>query len=359
MLNGGEKYLLALNRHPKIGAMKLKLLYRNIKSWAKIWRLTEGELKETGIDHDTVNNIIYCRKEYDPDREVDLVERYRLKITSYLSKDYPGRLTTIDDGPAVIYYRGNLESLNAPTVAVVGTRKMSPYGRSITESISTSLAESGVTIISGLALGIDSVAHTSAVRLGRPTVAVLGNGLDRIYPSTNTHLAQAIIERGGLLISEYAPGISPLKHHFPMRNRIVAGLSDLTIVVEGPITSGALITARIALGYNRDVGAVPGDINTSRSVGPNYLIQNGALVVTTADDILSWLDIKSSVKANVVSDLSQEEATIYQCIESGIVSVDKLVNVSKMSIAKTNSILSSLELKGLIRQSRGDTYIKL
>lgn len=359
MLKGEEKYLLALNRHPQIGAVKLRMLFQKFQSWTKIWRSSESQLLRAGIEPRIVKALTECRNEYHPDKEVYLVDKYQLKVTTYLDEDYPARLTTVTDAPAVLYYRGTLDCLDAPTVAIVGTRKISSYGRDVTEKITIPLTRAGVTIVSGFALGIDSVAHATAINEGQPTAAVLANGLDKIYPSSNLGLAHAVVKHNGVIVSEYAPGIPPLKYHFPMRNRIVAGLSDLTVVVEGAITSGALITAKLALEYNRDVGAIPGDINSLRSEGPNYLIQNGALVVTRADDVLSWLGIESDIATNHVLNINEDEAIIYQIIASGPSSVDKLVNVSKMSIAKTNSILGSLELKGLIRQCRGDTYIKL
>jgi DNA processing protein len=359
MSAGEQKYLLALNRHPQIGAVTLRMLYGDLHSWRDIWNATKSQLSRAGIEPRIAEFIDECRQTGDPESEIELIRKLDLKTVSFLDGDYPERLKTIVDAPAVLYYRGSLDCLTAPAVAIVGTRKLSDYGRVVTERITIPLVRAGITIISGLALGIDSLAHRCAVIEHRPTIAVLGCGLDRVYPPTNTTLAREIIDCGGLVVSEYAPGIPPLKHHFPMRNRIVAGLSDAVVVVEGPITSGSLITAKIALEYNRDVGAVPGDINLTRAEGPNYLIQNGALVVTQADDILSWLGIDSLTQPSIPIEISQEESVLYQIICAGPASVDKLVIVSKMSIAQTNSILSSLEIKGLIARSRGDTYTKL
>ena len=359
MLAGEQKYLLALNRHPQIGAVRLKLLYQVFRSWRQVWVATKVQFDNAGIEMRIWQWVKECRSNSAPDHEIELIEKLGLKVVTFTDPDYPERFKNIADAPAVLYFRGSLTCLNAPTVAVVGTRKSSDYGQLVTEQITVPLVRAGVTIISGLALGIDSLAHRCAVRQSRPTIAVLGCGLDRIYPPTNTSLARDIVASGGLIVSEYAPGIAPLKHHFPMRNRIVAGLSDAVVVVEGPITSGSLITAKIALEYNRDVGAVPGDVNLPRAEGPNYLIQNGALVVTRADDVLEWLNLAGKPLRPIPVETSRDESELYQIICAGPVSVDKLVIVSKMSIAKTNSILSSLEIKGLIRRSRGDTYIKL
>lgn len=264
---------------------------------------------------------------------------------------YPYALKEIMDAPEVLYVRGDVAQLTRsilPVVAIVGTRKPTPYGVQVTHQLVGSLA-GRVIIVSGLAYGIDAAAHETVVQNGGITWAVLGTGLDdeSIYPVKHLTLAHKILQSGGLLISEYPPGMPPLPHHFPMRNRIIAGLSGKVVVVEAPESSGALITAKLALDYNREVLAVPGTIFSVMSVGPNTLIAQGATPVQTANDIIEMQ------MAPVKLDLTAEQDLVYKALISLPSSIDELAHTTRLSTNVISSVLTVLEIKGVVKMQHG------
>lgn len=264
---------------------------------------------------------------------------------------YPSILKEISDAPCKLYVRGNLDWVSSQKIAVVGSRKPTPYGIQATARLIEPIARSCV-IISGLAYGVDSLAHQAALKSGGITVAVLGSGLDddSIYPSRHRELAREILKRGGALISEYPPGTQPLKHHFPLRNRIIAGLSDRLVVIEAAEGSGALITARLALDYNRDVAAVPGPIFSPNSVGTNWLIAQGAQVVLKASDIAAV-----SLSGNV-SDLTEAEEIIYNTLVSGPKHLDDIIRLTNLNTSIVSSTLTVLEMRGVVMNTGKGTF---
>jgi DNA processing protein len=235
-------------------------------------------------------------------------------------------------------------------IAIVGTRRPSEYGKHTTYRLSYDLAKSGFTIVSGLAIGIDSIAHSAALDAGGKTIAVLGNGLDQIYPASNRNLGIDILKNGGAIISELEPQMPPLKHHFPARNRIISGLSEAVIITEADAKSGSLITANFALEQDRLVMAVPGNITSTKSAGPNNLIKSGAYLITDAVDALAILGYKNpNLAPKTVKADSEEEATIIELIKSGVCTTAEIIEKSKISADKVASVISLMEITGKVR----------
>jgi len=263
-----------------------------------------------------------------------------IKITD---AQYPQLLREIADPPQVLYVRGNLDWGEAETIAIVGARKPTPYGIQITTQLGEAIANYCI-IVSGLAYGIDSLAHQAAVKKGAKTVAVLGSGIDdmSIYPPTNRELAWEILRNGGALISEYPAGTPPLPHQFPQRNRIIAGLSCKVVVVEGGEGSGALITAKLALDYNREVLAVPGMVTNPNAFGPNHLIAEGAKPVLTPGDVI---EIRPEERNDI---LTEPEQIVYNTCVSGAKTVDEIAHLTNLPAAEINTIVTLLEMRGII-----------
>jgi DNA processing protein len=288
------------------------------------------------------------------------LEKYGIHYTTYLDADYPALLKTIYSPPIVLYYRGALSSaLQEWNLGVVGTRKPTEYGKAMTEAIVEPIAKANVTIVSGLAYGIDTVAHKTALKAQGKTLAVLAHGLDTIYPPQNRELAEQILVQGAL-VSEYEPGSKMEKWNFPARNRIISGLSQGVMISEGPLSSGALLTAKFALEQSRDVYAIPGQINIPNAQGPNHLIKNGAKLITTAEDILLdfGMDLKASEQLDLFPVLSENEQSIYDLFttEQRNISFDELVLKTGFSIGQISIVLLNLELKGLLMKTHGNMF---
>ncbi|HYA99708.1 MAG TPA: DNA-processing protein DprA, partial [Ktedonobacteraceae bacterium] len=286
-------YWITFNRVSGIGPVSFKSLLEYFDNdLAAAWRADTTELAQAGLTRNTIENVIKLRKTSTPQKELEKLEKLRIRVITWKDKTYPPLLREIDDSPPVLYTYGKLTEGDQFALAVVGTRNSSTYGRQVTERIVTDLAKGQVSIVSGLALGIDTIAHTSALDAGGRTIAVLASGLDIIYPSTNRSLARRIVESGqGVLITEYPLGVKPDGGNFPARNRIISGLSLGVLVSEAPIQSGALITAGFALKQGRDVFGIPGSILSSKSSGVNKLIQDGATPVLEVTDILKALNL--------------------------------------------------------------------
>ncbi len=279
-----------------------------------------------------------------------------IKITD---KNYPESLKHIQNPPKKLFVRGEILPEDKTAIAIVGARKHTSYGKQVAYDFAYTLAKSGVTIVSGLALGIDSEAHKGALDAGGRTLAVLGSGIDdnSIYPYSHKSLAERIIKNGAL-ISEYEPGTPGLKHHFPERNRIVAGLSVGILIVEAQKRSGSLITAKLALEQGKDIFAIPGPIFSKMSEGTNKLIQQGAKLAMTPNDILEELEI-AGVKIKKESkqlELSEQEKKIYEILKNEILDTDGIIKKSKMQANEVLVILTMLELKNVIKNMGNDTY---
>lgn len=280
-----------------------------------------------------------------------------IKTISIKDKNYPKLLKEIKDSPEILYYRGELKA-EENYFAIVGTRMASAYGKQVVLEIAGDLVEAGLTIVSGLAPGIDTFAHQAAVERNKRTIAVLGTGVDEksIYPQSNLKLAKRILENNGCLISEYPPGAHGSKFTFPQRNRIISGLSLGVLVVEAKKKSGALITARYAFEQKRKVFAIPGSIYSSNSKGCHYLIKNGAKLVENANDILKELNLPQKELSSFFEGENEEETLILGALKEEALDVDKIIEKTKLSAAKVASTLAILEIKGKVRNLGGNIY---
>ncbi|MBI5135596.1 DNA-protecting protein DprA [Candidatus Uhrbacteria bacterium] len=294
------------------------------------------------------------------------IEDEHISITVFGSATYPPLLSTIAHPPVVLFHRGPLEQPWQNMIAVVGTRSLSPYGRAITPLLVGQIATRGVGVVSGLAFGIDALSHQAALEANGPTVAVIASGVDRasIFPSAHSMLAERIVDCGGCVMSEFPPGTMPLKHYFPMRNRIIAGLVRATLVIEADTQSGALITARSALEENRDVFAVPGPITTQTSAGTNALIRLGAHCVTNANDLLDDLEL-STVRTAIVprrpqyADINTQERSLLDHLTAEPMEIDTIIRASGLPATDVLSTLSLMELKGWVRSVGPSLFVKV
>ncbi len=281
---------VAFSRVQGLGAARIRRLQAHFGALADAWKAPRAGLLAAGLEPELVDRVLAARARRDPAADLEACRRLGLKVLTWADPDYPDRLRVIDYSPAVLFVKGNFLPAQAWAVAVVGTRRPTYYGRQVARALSRDLAAGGVTVVSGLAVGIDTEAHLGALEAGGWTLAVLGSGLDQVYPWENRQLADRIAEAGAL-ITEFPPGTQPAAQNFPIRNRIISGLSLGVVVVEADEASGALITAGYAADQGRDVFAVPGPITSPQSRGTNRLIQDGAGLVTGADDILEALKL--------------------------------------------------------------------
>lgn len=321
------------------------------------------DLEALGIDTDGARSLVSGSLLERARHEKARLEDLGLGVITRDSEAYPEYLKEIYDPPAVLYYRGDIGCLNTPSVAIVGARKPTPYGQAVAEKLAADLAERGLVVVSGLARGIDSIAHWGALQAGT-TTAVVGSGLDTVYPRENRKLFQKIAEKG-VVLTEYPLKSPPLAHHFPLRNRIISGLSLATVVVEATRKSGTLITARMALEQNREVLAVPGNITSELSRGTNWLIKSGARVVETWEDVVDelpspWNDQLRSPGGEGRKrprSLSAPENRLFSLLRSDEWKhVDELVEETQLSVSEVLAILLNLELKGLVSQHPGHNY---
>lgn len=363
MKNDDLKYWLAINRVGKIGAARFKRLFSYFPDMKTVWNeATLIDLLDAGLEEKIAEDFITKKKTIDPDRELELMEKNKIQAITIIEESYPKLLKEIYLPPPILYFRGSLtDDLNL-SVAVVGTRKISDYGRYLTNEIVSGLAKNKITVTSGLALGVDATAHLCALQNKTKTIAVLGSGLDdtNIYPTSNRYLAKQIIDNGGLLISEYPIGTLPLKQNFPARNRIISGLSLGVVVIEAGENSGALITAAYALEQNREVFAVPGNITSPNSAGTNKLIKDGARVVTSVTDILETLQIRQLVnfqKNTKILPDSPEESLILKFLTKEPLHIDCLAQATKLPTNVLNATLTMMELKGKVKNLGNMNYI--
>lgn len=289
---------------------------------------------------------------------VEILKKEDIKLLTIFDAEYPAALKNIYDAPPVLFYRGALSVLKNNLLAIVGSRRAGNYGRRATEFFARGLA-SHFAIASGLAYGIDSLAHESALSAGGKAIAVLGSGLDEasIYPKINIGLAKRIVESGGLLLSEVPPGIGPKQFHFPMRNRIIAGLSRGILIIEGGAKSGTLITAKLGLEYGADIFAVPGNIFEENSAGVNYLIKCGAHAVTSSDDILEFYGIENKIIKKEYEPKDETERAIFDNLEDGGNGADEIARSSGVPILILMPALTDLEMRKIIKNI-GGKYIK-
>lgn len=363
MSTGEIFFLNAFNAVPGVGAVTIRALRRHFGSLEAAWRADAAHYAAIHLDASARTALIAGKHTIDPERAMASVERTGVWMMSTDDEAYPALLKEIHSPPAILYGKGRKEALTPAVcgVAIVGTRRPTPYGIEATGTIVAGLTGAGVTVISGLATGIDTKAHRASLDHGGTTVAVLGSGMDAasLFPPENRALAERIAASGGAVISEYAPGTPAVKEHFPMRNRIIAGISRGTLVVEAREKSGALITARRALEENREVFAVPGSIFSPASAGPHALIQQGAKAVVRAEDILEELGIDAvRMRQQAAESLNEKEAMLLALLEYPR-GIDDIRAETQFPVPVIMATLSVLELKRLIRGLGGDIFQKV
>lgn len=354
------KYWLGFNLVKGIGPAKVQALLDYFGSLESAWSASEQQLIQIGLDKRAIQSFQTTRSEIDLDVCLRQVEAAGVELLTWNSAKYPDYLQEIPNPPPLLYLQGSLEGIDQWAVAIVGTRRLTAYGRQVTHDLVAGLVRSNITIVSGLARGIDAVAHKTAVELGGRTIAVLGSGLDCIYPSEHRGLAKKIVEGNGALISEYGLGIQPEAKNFPPRNRIISGLSLGVVIVEAGTRSGALITANFAAEQNRDVFAVPGNINSPASAGPNQLIQDGAKLVTKVEDILEELNVHMVVEHTAVQMAlpeTAEEAALYAYLTAQPTHIDDLSRETGLPSSLVSSTLTIMELKGVVQQVGRMNYV--
>ena len=353
------RYWVGFSLIPGIGRVKLAQLENYFGNLENAWKASATEFKHAGLDSGSIQAITSWQPKISLEAEIEKLDRYGVKVFLYNDPSYPPRLKEIYDYPPLLYVRGSLLPQDEWCLAVVGTRRATVYGRQVTEEIVTDLAQSKITIVSGLAKGIDSVAHQTALNASGRSIAVFACGLDIVYPSENADLARHIMHQG-VLISEYPLGTRPKADNFPRRNRIMSGLSLGVLVTEADETSGAMITAHMALEQNREVFAIPGSILSPASRGTNRLIQEGAKLVRDYTDILEELNLMTvtrQIEMKEIIPASDTESLLLKHLRAEPTHVDEVCRSSGLPVATVSSTLAMMELKGLVRQQGPMSYV--
>jgi DNA processing protein len=351
------RYYLAFSLIRGVGRVTLGKIKDHFGSLEEAWSAGALSFKEAGVEDGVIEEIVKSRSLISPEAEIEKLARNAVQAFTPFDEGYPKLLREIHDYPPVIYVKGKLVP-DELCLAVVGSRQPTVYGRQVAEEITTELARSGITIVSGLARGIDSIAHRTALEAGGRSIGVLGSGVDIIYPPENKLLAQEIVKNGAL-VSEMPLGTSPKPEYFPRRNRIMSGLATGVLVIEAKEKSGALITASLALEQNREVFAVPGSIFSPNSKGTNRLIQEGAKLVSKASDIFEELNLVTTqpeILVEVPADPS--EASIFERLSREPMHVDEICRLSQLPISTVTSTLAMMELKGLVKQVSPMNYVR-
>lgn len=357
------KYQIALTLVPNIGDIHAKALINHFGNAEAIFSARKKDLEVLeGIGTVRANSIKNFNDFKKAEDEINFIKKYKIIPLFITDKNYPQRLLNCYDCPAMLYYKGNADLNSSKIIAIVGTRTSSEYGKSICEKLIEQLSEEDILIVSGLAFGIDSIAHKAAIKNQLNTIGVLAHGLDRIYPSQNSGLAKQMITNGGLL-TEFRSFTKPDRQNFPSRNRIVAGISDAIIVVETGIKGGSLITAELGNGYNKDVFAFPGRINDIKSEGCNFLIKNNkAALITCANDVvenMGWKkkEISAKKQRELFIELSSEEKIIADILnQQEQVHIDELFLKSRLSSSAVAAALLMLEMQGIVSSFPGKIY---
>lgn len=357
-----RQYWVGFNIVSGIGPARVKLLLKHFGSLRDAWLAPKDQLQSAGLKGRPLENLLVARRELDLSAEMERLDKAGAAVLTWEDTDYPRRLQQIDMPPPVLYVRGSIDEADDLALAVVGTRKVSAYGRQVTYDLVSELARHGLTIVSGLARGIDGAAHQAALDAGGRTIAIMASGVDIIYPSEHRKLAEQIMQHGAI-VSDYPLGTKPEAGNFPPRNRIISGLAMGVLVTEAGIKSGALITSNYALEQGgRDVFAVPGNITARSSNGTNKLIQDGAHAVTSAQDIMEVLNLTSTidyVEARESLPADEVERALLEQMADGPLHVDELGHRCGLAIDKVSSTLTMMELKGMVRQVDNMTYARV
>ncbi len=354
-----KRYWVGFNLVKGIGAVRFKSLLDYFGSLEIAWNAPAGALLAAGLPQKTTEYLLTLRKQVDLDEICDRIEAQAIQLVTWEDAGYPRRLKEINQAPPVLYIRGSIEMADDWAVAVVGTRRVTPYGRQVAIELSQFLAQNGVTVVSGLARGVDSVSHSSALQSGGRTIAVLGNGVDVVYPPEHRKLSEEILQSGAL-ISDYPVGTPPESQNFPPRNRIISGLSLATIVVEAGEKSGALITAEFALDQGREVFAVPGSILAAQSTGTNRLIEQGARPLLKMSEILEVLKLDKLPEMREtrrVMPTSESEKKILKYLGQEPSHIDTLCQLSGLPVNEVSATLTMMELKGMVNSVGGMNYV--
>ena len=359
-------------RRAGLGSESFRSLIAYFGSIAEAWEAPTGAAREAGLRAQYVRGFERARREFAPDEELAALEQHGVRTLIWEDEAYPSLLREIPQSPPVLFVRGSAGPQFEQSLAVVGTRRVTPYGREVCEQFCGAVARAGVAIVSGLARGIDSIAHRVAVDEGASTVAVLAGSIDGIYPRENAGLAERVMAQG-CVISEYPPGVKTRADYFPRRNRIISGLTRATLVIEAGMTSGALHTAHHALEQNREVFATPGSVFSQQSVGTNRLIrESGAKLVGSAEELCEELNLLSigtqlalgespgapAARSTGAVETSAEEGKVLHWLEEGPLHVDEVARRAEMPIQAVTGALLTLELRGLVRQQEPLTYLR-
>jgi DNA processing protein len=357
-----RKYWVAFGLIPRIGRARFLLLEKHFGKLENAWTASASDLRAAGLDKASVTAILTSRPDISPEAEMARLAHHHVKALTWNDSSYPGKLKEIYDLPPVLYLRGEITSADDWAVAIVGTRRATPYGRQVAEQFAGDLARNQVTVVSGLARGIDAIAHRAALGAGGRTIAVMACGLDVVYPPEHVKLAQEIMERGAL-ISDYPLGTQPRSEFFPRRNRIMSGISLGVLMVEGDVNSGAMITAHLALEQNREVFAVPGSVYAPTFRGNNRLIQDGeAKLVTNVEGILEELNLTMVAQQMEMKELvpaDETEAKLLRHLSAQPMHIDEVRRESGLAISTVSSTLAMLELKGMVRQVGRMSYVRV
>ena len=362
------RHLLALTQIPGLGPRRIPALLSTFPQLADLFRAKKRDLEKiAGLGPQTAESILAFDGWKDIDRILEKASALPIDLLDILDEDYPPLLRQLADPPSLLWVWGDKSILKQAGLAVIGTRNASPYAKETTDSFTAQLVESGLVVFSGLAVGVDTMAHRKCVELGGKTVAVLGSGIDRLYPDQNKGLARKIAENGGAVISEFLPGTKPDAGNFPERNRIVSGLSLGTLVIETAVKGGSMITARLALDQNREVFVIPHALGNDRSSGNHWLIQNGlGKLVTNVADILDEIpnfrpkmesETDIEVSTAEVPDLEPNQKLLYSLLLDGEQHIDDLVEKSGFSISELHVLLLEMEFGGLVRQMSGKRFV--
>lgn len=358
-------YLNALNLVTFFGPRRIDALIENYGSAKDAWKAPAGELFHLLGLQDPISKFEKERSGIVPEKEWEKLIKQKVSCVSSVCPGYPRLLKELHFPPPLLYYRGSLDSIDKPAVAIVGSRRCTFYGQEVAHRLAVELATAGVSVISGMALGIDTAAHRGTLESRGYTAAVLGCGVDQCYPPKNSDLMQMIIAEGAV-ISEYPIGTEPLPFHFPQRNRVISGLSLGTVVVEATAKSGALITANFALEQNREVFAVPGNVGSPYSRGSHRLIKEGARLVESASDILEELRFQTVneeqltlATVGLLPELTAIEKKLLGLIPYQPMHIDNIIQQSGVKASETSALLLSLELKKLIRQTPGKYFMRV
>ena len=357
-------YRVGLTLIPNIGCVHTKILLEKYGSARAVFNASLRDLVSIeGIGMIRAKSIKSFTDFSEAAQETRFINKYGIQPLFITDKKYPARLLNCYDSPSLLYFKGEADLNASKIISVIGTRNHSEYGRQLTENLIAGLSSDGVTVVSGLAFGIDAIAHKMSIKNELPTIGVLAHGLDQIYPLQHTTLAKDIVKKGGGLLTEFRRGTKPDKHNFPARNRIVAGMSDATVVIETGITGGSMITAELANGYNKDVFAFPGKVTDPKSAGCNYLIRNNKAVLISETkeliDSMNWANQKTVPRkqTELFIELSENEKQVLAALgEKESMHIDELNGKVKMSSSAMAAAILSLELQNVIVSLPGKLY---